>query len=129
MQNIIFLFIMGITACSSPKQMNNGSQQQEMNQSDSSGEKLPACIQKMISRFMEEEKQNPPRSIYRYTYQGKRVYYVTPPCCDFFSELYNSDCVLIAQPDGGITGKGDGRAPDFYETRTNEKLIWKDNRK
>ncbi len=90
---------------------------------------LPSCINKLVTRFKKEEIQNPPRKIYSYTYKGKTVYYVTPPCCDFFSDLYDVKCNLIAHPDGGITGKGDGRASDFIQLRTNEKLIWEDNRK
>ncbi len=89
---------------------------------------LPGCIKKMIREFQQEEKQNPPRSIYRYTYNEKLVYYVPPICCDFFSDLYDNECKLIAHPDGGFTGRGDGRAVDFIQTRISEKLIWKDER-
>ncbi len=89
---------------------------------------LPGCIKKMIREFQQEEKQNPPRSIYRYTYNGKPVYYVPPVCCDFFSDLYDNECKLIAHPDGGFTGRGDGKAGDFIQIRSDEKLIWKDER-
>lgn len=94
-------------------------------ESDSS---LPACLKKLIREFTEEEKQNPPRSIYSYTYQGKQVYFVPAICCDFFSDLYDDKCNLIAHPDGGYTGRGDGKASDFIETKSNGKLIWKDGR-
>jgi len=90
--------------------------------------KLPACIKKLIGQFKKEEKQNPPRSIYRYSYNGKTVYYVPAICCDFFSDLYDSKCNLIAHPDGGFTGRGDGKASDFIKKRTGEKLVWKDIR-
>lgn len=91
--------------------------------------RLPGCIQSMIEKFKAEERQNPPRQIFAYQYKGQTVYYVTAPCCDFFSELYDSTCLLMAQPDGGFTGRGDGRAPDFADLRTQERLIWKDERK
>lgn len=90
--------------------------------------KLPACLQKLVKGFLEEEVQNPPRKIYSYTYNGNLVYYVIPPCCDFFSDLYDAQCKLIAHPDGGITGRGDGRARDFIQTKSNEKLVWEDVR-
>lgn len=90
---------------------------------------MPACLKAMIETYKIEEKQNPPRKIYSYLYQGKTVYYVTPPCCDFFSDLYDSSCKLMGHPDGGITGRGDGRFPDFEKTRTDEKLVWEDTRK
>ena len=71
---------------------------------------------------------NPPRKIYSYLYKDSLVYYVTAPCCDFFSDLYNTNCELIAHPDGGITGKGDGRLSDFHALKTAEKLLWEDDR-
>jgi len=93
------------------------------------GDDIPDCIQKMITRFQEEDKQNPPRRVYRYTYNGNFVYYVPPICCDQFSDLYSSKCELLGHPDGGYTGKGDGKVPDFQDKRSEEKLVWKDERK
>lgn len=90
---------------------------------------LPLCIEKMIAQYKSEEKQNPPRSIYQYRYKGSTVYYVTAPCCDFFSDVYDSTCKMIGHPDGGFTGKGDGSMTDFMLLRTDEVLIWKDERK
>lgn len=90
---------------------------------------LPECLQSMVKTYLSEPMLYPPRKIYSYRYNNNLVYFVTPPCCDFFSELYDSSCVLIANPDGGITGKGDGRAPDFFNSRTDEKLLWMDTRK
>lgn len=90
---------------------------------------VPDCVKGMINGFLKEEKQNPPRKIYSYTYRGNTVYYVTPPCCDFYSDLYNNACQLLGHPDGGITGKGDGKMTDFHTAKTNEKLIWEDKRK
>ena len=90
---------------------------------------VPACIKKLITQFKQEDKQNPPRSIYSYTYNDKLVFFVPAICCDFFSDLYDADCNLIGHPDGGYTGRGDGKTTDFIKTRTNEKLIWKDERK
>ena len=99
------------------------------NSQDSMVMREPACIQAMIKKFETEEKQNPPRSVFRYTYKEKTVYYVPAICCDFFSDLYDDKCNLIAHPDGGFTGKGDGKAADFKDKRSNGLLIWKDERK
>ena len=52
-----------------------------------------------------------------------------PICCDFYSDLYDNKCNLIAHPDGGFTGKGDGKIKDFRKEATNEKLVWEDSRK
>lgn len=103
--------------------------QKKKKKQPAAAETVPACVKALIKKFSTEEKQNPPRSIYSYTYKGKTVYYVTPPCCDFFSDLYDSNCNLIGHPDGGITGKGDMQMTDFTTTKSNEKLIWKDGRK
>ena len=89
---------------------------------------LPSCLQQLSTRYMQEVRMNPPRKIYSYRYKDSLVYYVTAPCCDFFSDLYNTRCELIGHPDGGITGKGDGNMPDFHEQKTNEKLLWEDKR-
>ena len=121
MKKLIFSLITGITMschCSKPNSTTAYTQ----------NENIPECVQKLIEQFRKEEKQNPPRQILSYQYNGNQVYYVTAPCCDFFSDLYDMNCVLIGHPDGGFTGKGDGKIPDFGKTRTDEKLIWKDER-
>src|SRR3954462_2803917 len=123
------ILVAAIIAISCSPSKNNGSPATEQSQGKSIDQNVPACVKKMIDQYKSEEKQNPPRQVYSYLYNGKTVYYVTPPCCDFFSDLYDSNCVLIGHPDGGFTGKGDGKLTDFKEMRTNEKLIWRDGRK
>lgn len=56
------------------------------------------------------------------------MYYVPPQCCDQFSTLYDANGNVICAPDGGFFGTGDGRCPDFFTDRTNEKLVWNDGR-
>lgn len=92
-------------------------------------ENVPDCVKKLIRDFSAAEKTNPPRAVYRYQYQGNVVYFVPAPCCDFFSDLYDDNCNLLGHPDGGITGRGDGRVADFFEKRMNEQIIWMDTRK
>jgi hypothetical protein len=99
------------------------------NSQDSMVMREPACIRDMIQKFKAEEKQNPARSVFRYTYKEKTVYYVPAICCDFFSDLYDDKCNLIAHPDGGFTGRGDGKAEDFKDKRSDGQLIWQDERK
>lgn len=89
---------------------------------------VPDCIQQMVKDFQSKPKQNPPASIYQYDYNGQKVYYVTAPCCDQMNTLYDANCAVICHPDGGFTGKGDGKCPDFNATKSNEVLIWKDDR-
>jgi hypothetical protein len=42
--------------------------------------------------------------------------------------LYDANRNIICAPGGGFSGAGDGQCPDFFQVRTNEKLIWQDNR-
>jgi hypothetical protein len=86
---------------------------------------VPTCIKKKIDSFKLKEPHERPQSVMEYTYKGKKVYYVVMPCCDFFNEVYDSNCNYLGAPDGGFTGKGDGKIPDFVAEAKNEKLIWK----
>ena len=95
---------------------------------DSPDTSVPACINNKIAELQAATVRNPPASIWQYQYKGKTVYYIPSYCCDAPSELFDSECNFICSPDGGITGKGDYQCPDFADTRTNDKLIWKDNR-
>lgn len=85
-------------------------------------------LNELVQQLQREEPANPPAKIYRYTYNNQEVYYLTGRCCDIPSKLYDRDGNILCEPDGGITGRGDGRCPDFAEKRTNETLIWEDKR-
>jgi hypothetical protein len=71
---------------------------------------------------------NPPAYIARYEYQGQVVYYLPPRCCDIPSTLYDAAGVILCHPDGGLSGIGDGRCPDFIAQRTKEQIVWRDGR-
>jgi hypothetical protein len=86
--------------------------------------KLPACIKNKIDSFKAKDAHERPQKVVEYTYKGKKVYYVVMPCCDFFNEVYDAKCNFLGSPDGGFTGKGDGKIPDFFTEAKGEKLIW-----
>ena len=88
----------------------------------------PACIQDEINKILAEPVANPPASVWQYDYMGQLVYYIPPQCCDVPSKLMDANCTFMCSPDGGLTGKGDGKCPEFYDKRTNEQLVWKDER-
>ena len=90
---------------------------------------LPSWLDRMLGDLESQPPANPPLTITRYQYLGQEVYYQTASCCDIFSNLYNQRGELIAHPDGGITGRGDGRLPDFFQEREQEILVWMDARK
>jgi hypothetical protein len=60
------------------------------------------------------------QSVCRYIYNNDTVYYVVSPCCDRFNYLYNKNGVLLCAPDGGESGHGDGRCPDFFQKATDK---------
>lgn len=90
---------------------------------------IPVWLKEKISGFEKDKPANPPIKIYSYLYQSQQVYYITSRCCDMPSEVYNLQGQQLCQPDGGITGRGDGKCADFLQARTAEKLIWEDLRK
>ena len=90
--------------------------------------KIPVCIKEMIEGIKSENVWNPPAEIWRYKYNGQTVYYILPRCCDIPSILLDENCNTVCSPDGGITGRGDGSCSDFFDRRSDEKLIWKDKR-
>jgi hypothetical protein len=88
----------------------------------------PGWVDELIRTFKDAPVGNPPQTIWQYEYNGTTVFFVPPQCCDQYSNLYNFFGTIIAHPDGGISGRGDGRGSDFFEKRTKEILIWKDDR-
>ncbi|MEK8017249.1 MAG: pilin [Candidatus Parabeggiatoa sp.] len=81
-------------------------------------------LDNLIAKFENDLDSNPPHSIYKYNYNGEAVYYVPPQCCDQYSTLYDACGKEICAPDGGITGKGDGKCADFFEVRKDEEVIF-----
>jgi len=86
---------------------------------------MPEFVSKMLREAQALPEHEQPLAITRYQYLGKPVYLVTPPCCDFFSKLYDAQGNLLGSPSGGITGKGDGSLTDFVNNKTDAYGIWK----
>ena len=82
------------------------------------------CIRAKIDSMKKLPKHEQPQNVIEYEYKGKKVYYITMPCCDFFNEVYDSSCKLLGHPDGGFTGRGDGTLPDFATEKKKEKIVW-----
>lgn len=119
---VVLLLLLLIAACKPMDEASQGTAEEDANVQNA------AWLSDMIRELEEEEVANPPAKVYRYTYNDREVYYLTSRCCDIPSKVYDVDGNLLCEPEGGITGKGDGRCPDFLETRTNETLIWEDKR-
>lgn len=89
---------------------------------------VPNCIEQKINKISKEEVQNPPASVWEWKTDGKTYYYFTSGCCDQYNYLYDDNCKQVCAPDGGFSGHGDGKCPDFNGT-IEKTLIWEDNRK
>ncbi len=111
------LLALGIAACSAPA-------------GGAAPGTVPALawLDSLIKTWQSEPVGNPPRSVYSYDYKGQTVYYVPPQAGDQYSQLYDTQGNLICAPDGGLTGKGDGKCPDFASQASNKVLIWQDSR-
>jgi hypothetical protein len=90
-----------------------------------STDSIPACVQRLIDEAKKEDPPMPPVQVDEYLYNGKKVYLFTAQCCDFYNIVYDDSCRNICAPTGGITGKGDGKCPDFDSTAKLVKNIWK----
>lgn len=89
---------------------------------------IPVCIQNKIEFFKSLPKGNPPQRIIQYTYNGKKVFYIPPQCCDQYSDLFDDNCNLLGHPDGGFTGRGDGTMLNFFTEAKDAIELWKDDR-
>ncbi|HEU0110437.1 MAG TPA: hypothetical protein VFQ73_06145 [Flavisolibacter sp.] len=91
-------------------------------------DKLPACVVQKIQEIKQQPRWNPPAEVHEYFYRNKRVFYFTSDCCDQYNLLLDEQCAVICAPNGGTTGKGDGKCADFNTKAEYIKLVWKDER-
>jgi len=87
---------------------------------------IPPFVAKLIAHYKSVPPKSSPGSIWRYIYKGEPVCYVPPRCCDIPSSLYDAKGNLVCEPDGGFTGYGDGKCPDFFKERSHRELLWSD---
>jgi len=62
-------------------------------------------------------------NVVRHVINGQVFYYVRSPCCDFHNYLYAADGSYVCAPDGGFTGKGDGRCPPDISVKHSEGVV------
>lgn len=85
---------------------------------------IPSCLVAKIKTMTENPNEGSPQSVTRYRYHDNTVYYMIAPCCDKYNIVYDSDCNILGYPDGGFTGKGDGKMPGFHKEATDGKVVW-----
>jgi hypothetical protein len=113
---ITFLSVLFLFSCATSKKGNDL-------------KKLPPCLQTKMKTMSENPGEGTPQSITRYNYKGQTVYYMVSPCCDKYNIVFDSVCNILGFPDGGFTGKGDGRMTDFHNEAKDGKVVWKKDSK
>ena len=89
---------------------------------------LPQWLVTLINELSTTPVANPPAQIIQYQYNNATVYYLPPRCCDIMGILYDVEGHILCYPDGGITGRGDGKCSDFHNTKIQEQVVWRDER-
>lgn len=89
---------------------------------------IPLCVKQQIETFKKEPLRNPPAEVWQWETNNKTYFYINSPCCDQFNYLYSDTCEVLCAPDGGFTGKGDLKCPDFGDN-VKRTLLWQDHRK
>ena len=87
-----------------------------------------SAVRSIAKRLLAQPPQREARTIKRYLIDGKVHYYVSAPCCDQYNDLFDAKGRKLCSPDGGITGRGDGRCPAIRIDRREGEIVWKDPR-
>lgn len=91
------------------------------------GVDVPSCIENKIREIKKEAVRNPPAQVWKWEVDGNIYYYITSDCCDQYNYLYDEDCNVVCAPDGGLTGNGDGKCPEF-KGQIKRTRVWEDDR-
>lgn len=89
---------------------------------------VPNCIENKIKDIQSDKVWNPPAQVWKWEVDNTVYYYITSDCCDQYNILYDITCTIVCAPDGGFTGMGDGKCPQF-EGNVVKTLVWQDDRK
>lgn len=84
---------------------------------------VPTCVEKQIKQIEKEKESSAPRQVWKWEVDGDTYFYITSNCCDQFNFLYDENCEVVCAPDGGFTGAGDGKCPEFSEEIV-KTLVW-----
>jgi hypothetical protein len=91
-------------------------------------ESSPQWVRELVAALERQPVANPPAFLAQYIYRGDTTYYLPSRCCDIQSQVFDRFGTVICAADGGITGEGDGRCPDYFTERREERIIWRDSR-
>jgi hypothetical protein len=126
---LILVFITNLSACKMHWGLLKHKQVQSEEELDIPKEDHVEYIPNWIQHQIFILKTTPPyrtgkKMVLKYRYKGTDVYYIPADCCDQLNPLYDEFGNKICSPDGGFTGKGDGRCPDFDRASQSPTIIW-----
>ena len=81
---------------------------------------VPQCLKQVI----QARESRCSVSVYKYVFNEEDAYLIESRCPDALHTLYDTECKHICSPSGGVSGNGDGRCPDFYETAVQVELVY-----
>ncbi|TGE27207.1 DUF6970 domain-containing protein [Hymenobacter metallicola] len=90
-----------------------------------------ARAQPLIDELLRTPKANPAGEVWRYTWEGRTVFLVKSFRPDDYVKVYDirdHQLVYVGAPSGGLSGKGDGKCPNFTTQATNGCQLWRDSR-
>jgi hypothetical protein len=128
--SIIIFSVLSISVIFLVFNLNNDNSQPllpEKNDLPSNNQENPSWINELIKKEAANEVANPPASLIKCFYKDKLVYYFPASCCDIPSIVYDEKGNVLCSPDGGITGRGDGKCSDFFELKKDCIIIWENN--
>ena len=88
----------------------------------------PQFVKDLVTKLKTEPVSNPPTFIQKCKLDSKITYYQSPKAGDQMSVLFDANGNVLCSPDGGITGKGDNKCPEYFQTRTECDYVWTDSR-
>ena len=89
---------------------------------------IPSCIQQKIDSIKSSPKRTPPAEIHLWTYQGRKVYLFSAPCCNEFVKVMDENCQYVCSPSGGPLKYGDSLCADFYQDAKYLGMVFRDDK-
>ena len=89
---LLFLAATALAACAAPREQPAGNE---------------SGLAEMLERSL-AAREDP---VIRHLIAGRVYYYAGSECCDQLNALYDAEGEYVCAPDGGFTGRGDGRCP------------------
>lgn len=91
---------------------------------------MPDWLRAKIEGFTAAPQGSAPDRVLSAQLEGRQYFYIPGACCDQFNGLYDESGQYLCAPDGGFSGRGDGKCSDASRQVMGEKMhpVWQDPR-